>query len=549
MALTLAKHWPTSAEFEDEKATRLHARKPFRDLCERFRGFMEAVDAGVIIDLNYDTAVELLLEAGQRRYLRAIGSDVHWVGPVSASDCLLWKVHGSIDRPATIVLSPTEYHRTYETNALGAQLEALGQRLESVWTVGVGLEDDDIWASLCGARSHFSISALWLGRSEADGRPPDVREKTRPWADLTTAGGREVTVVHGILGETTLVECLDSMARVVVSCTATPPRQGKRRSISQYLLERCRRFDEDYLMRCEQSDPGTLMALVASHRRDFDALREYLLSCTASGLGRRWCPSVDGSNLDGTDPITLAKDFHAVVCVAAELCEEFISARNREGVLVAAAAQAAVGYVVQLSELLALDVEMDFEEWPDTARLGRGQSFLVGENPFFVRLNELDRSNFMHFFSTSKDLTVGSPIVGCSSEHGLSLGDRLLEEDEWEAAVTHVYVRSRPKLSFRATKDSEPVVVDVAKLVHVPPMFPWGFRLSDARWFRQRTTGRVSKRWHLVGTYLPHGRQVCKGGGLRDRGRRAFRLGSRGIVVIGEHDDFIEPAYRAQQDV
>jgi hypothetical protein len=50
---------------------------------------------------------------------------------------VLRQLHGAIDDPATIVLSPTDYQRSYEVNELGADLTDIGSQAQTVWSLGV----------------------------------------------------------------------------------------------------------------------------------------------------------------------------------------------------------------------------------------------------------------------------------------------------------------------------------------------------------------------------------------------------------------------------
>jgi hypothetical protein len=91
-----------------------------------------------------------------------------------------------------------------------------------------------------------------------------------------------------------------------------------------------------------------------------------------------------------------------------------------------------------------------------------------------------------------------------------------------------------PKLVFGAQPP-----IDIREL---PPLYPWGFRFLDIHAYREHAAGSISRQWHLV-REVEGDWQICKGGGLRDSGEIAFRIGNRGRVRIGEYDAFLEPAY------
>jgi hypothetical protein len=524
----------------------------WRDLASGFASFVRAIGAAIIVDLNYDTCCEDLLKGADVDFVRRIGSEVHWVGGRPADVPMLWKVHGSVTSPATIVLSPSEYQRLYEVNALGTQLTALGRVAQEIWTVGVGLNPDDIWAYLCGPARRMEGSTARQGRdagpvvnailARPDGKPPKDEPTIERWAaylQATTA----VAVLHGPVrtplspSAPTLATQLGRVCTHLQSQSGQSPRVDGPRA---RLLSRSEEFQERYLSALTKPNDAAALAVVEEFRHDFEALREHFLSAErTSRTGMTWCPWVPTQASRSRPPLVEPEDIANMVRAAAGWLDDFGHTRNA-GLLPTCAAQSAVAYGLELAELVGIDVSMSSPSWPTFLNVGICKR-LVGTNPFFVNTENRVRCHLMQFHDLRRAFTVGRPLF--ASPPGGADDDNdaeLLTESEWEAAMQLFYENAAPNLHLRS--DEAHVTIPFAALRSIPPLYPWGFLLSDLAAFRVTFDGLLSRVWALVADVLPGGNQICKGGSLRDRGRRAFRIGSRGSIRIGEHDAFVEPA-------
>jgi hypothetical protein len=465
-----------------------------------------------------------------------IGSEVHWVGGRPSDVPLLWKIHGSIAAPGTIVLSPTEYQRIYETNALGAQLAALGISASEIWSLGAGLQVDDIWAYLCGRGAPSSVLVAVLLRSR--GRTP-VASTIAEWADLV-AGAPTTCVLHADdVDEVTLAERLTAITKALASQRLTA---GRAHGPRARLLDRSKAFEQGYRDALRRGNEAAALVIVEEFRHDFHSLREFFMSSRRGRrIGERWCPSIPspthGSARLGANAMRgLQHVVTETVARIGDLC------RDSRLLLPLCAAQATIGYMIELCELMGLRPTMASSCWPLKLTVATQQQFLTGMNPFFVNAENRTRCHLMEQFETERAFALGSPILDAKPS-GEPLG--LLTENEWEAAMLSLYGNAEPDLRIEGpegTSGVPDVTVPFRDLALVPPLYPWGFRLHDVIAFRATFPGRVSQIWSLVADVQPGGNQICKGGGWRDRGRRSFRIGSRGTVRIGEHDEFVEPA-------
>lgn len=519
-----------------------------------FVKFLDAVDASIIVDLNYDPAVPSALQMAKRDYFLATGSDVHWVGPVSTREPLVWKIHGNLERPSTIVLSPLDYQRRYEINALGRQLETLARSAETIWALGAGLQDDDVWASLFRVRNPFRVFAVLMTDVEEKG--DQVQDRVQPWLDIC-GDHRNITIYTSSFNngpKPALAGVLDQIGDQVWSARREDRGAVPEERLSKSLLARCREFDERYRFLLEHEDYERAHSLALAFQSEFYSLRDFLLSARSGGFGPTWYSSINGRELSATSYSEVVADSIAVVRCADAMCERYIDWEQNTGVIFAAAAQAAVTYVAELIPLLGGTAEVELSNAIPLAAVAEGQVLLVGMNPFIVEARQLPRTNLMHFFAVEHALPVPTRIYARKDWSGteplIPAGARseptdLLTEDEWEALVIHNYRKRTPSLRLSHPHHECGHGASIG-LTRVPPLFPWGFRLSEITKFRRGATGGVSQRWHLVASQISESHQICKGGSLRDRDPRSFMVGTRGTVLRGEHDDFIEPAFRTE---
>jgi hypothetical protein len=544
VAKVLKASWdvPGRAAAEDEPR--------WRTVGGAFAEFLRAVHASVILDLNYDPCVERLLDGNGIPYVRSVGSEIHSTGILPAGGVLVWKIHGTVAAPSTIVLSPSEYQRMYEINALGTDLRALAEKIDTLWAVGVGLEDDDVWAYLASVRKPLTVHALLIN----DARDPEAY--CRPWLDAFGGHMDRVEVVHRRLDgdsgtrDAILVSSLKTLAKEVIRATAEgPPPPDPWTHVSATLSDRIDEFDKRYTTLfgrtgTDEVNPDVALAVVGEFRNDFTSLRDYFLSFRAGGgRGWRYCPSLrPDSPLDEEDLAQHGTHLAAAIVAAAKECKARLDPDNRRGLLVAAAAQAAVAYVIELADALGVPVEVGATFDPPP-KLSKKQAYLVGANPFHA--GDVARTNLMHFFQLPERLEMGPPLFRGSDRVQKTWKEMtdaeaprppaLLSEDEWEATVVHMYRNGAPTIRLGG---SEPV-----DLRRVPPLYPWGFRFLDVKSFRAQNVSQVSRSWHLVAKIVGDS-QVLKGGGLRDRSPELFRIGNRGLVRIGEFDEFFQAAYR-----
>jgi hypothetical protein len=523
------------------------AGSEFIALAKEFASFVKAIGASIIVDLNYDTCCETLLRAADVDVVRRIGSEVHWVGGRPSDVPLLWKIHGSVESPTTIVLSPTEYQRLYEVNALGPQLTSLGCLAQEIWTVGVGLASDDIWAYLCGGTRrvdtrHVAVKAPIVNAILT--RPAPGNPRNEP-ALLAWAGQVEPTMTVNILyGQIPTMEdgtCpslavhLNRIHHQLRRQSGKSPRVLGPRA---RLVDRSREFQRRYLDALNRSNDSAAIAVVDEYRHDFEALREHFLSSDKKGrIGMTWCPWVPAHRADGDHEDVRVCDIADLVRTVGAWVEAF-DHKDDAGLLVTCAAQAAVAYALELAELLGIDATMFSLSWPTFLNVGV-TARMVGMNPFFVNRENQLRCHLMQPGKLSRGFSMGRPLFK-KDPTGPSPTDDLLTEDEWEAAMQLFYENASPELQLRSEKELQTVRFDEIK--SIPPLYPWGFLLSDVAAFRRAFDGALSRVWALVADVLPGGNQICKGGSLRDRGRRAFRIGNRGSIRIGERDEFIEAA-------
>jgi hypothetical protein len=535
----LAEQWGSAEALWRERVARL---------APVFQKFLAATKCSVIVDLNYDSAVEQLLRAARIPYVRAVGSEFRWTDLVATNTLLLWKIHGSVDAPATIVLSPTEYQLVYQVNALGEELQRLGNDLNQLWTVGVGLADDDVWSYLCQKKSEVEVFALWVSQPDA---PTD---DLLPWCEAIVDRIGRATVLRRDLvpsNPALLDGCLNDICTLIVDRDGNEPDSHGafvyRVRLGTRFWKRVCEFEGRYSDLRAGAGSATQLSLAGEFTQRYDQLYMFLLSIRGHGVGPRWCPGIEQTTvLDDEQRGVLEQDFAAVVRNANEVCGERACPGSSDtcSVLVASAAQAAVSHVVALADLIGVGARARHSfSGLDQGRgreVNRLTNVFVGTNPF--QAESVLLVNLMHEFQVGPTgyrvpLAVFWPAGLAEAAADAREPRRLLTEDEWETSVATFYRGLVPGLAFgRKSNPSQDVK-------NVPPLYPWGFRFQDAQLYRNDPRIRVSRIWSLVDGFDGKGHQYCKGGGLRDRGPKTFEIGSRGLVRVGEYDDFLAPAF------
>jgi hypothetical protein len=518
-----------------------------KTLADKFCDFLVSTSCSLILDLNYDPAVETLLNCGKLPFIRVVGSEYRWTDPIDSNAILVWKLHGSLRAPSTIVLSPTEYQFIYEVNSLGKELQKLGGSLDTLWSFGVGLRDDDVWSYICTDRQPSHVVALWCSGKE--------RSDIKDWEESVVREGRRVTVLHakptaGAIGSGFLAQQIATVQDVLASTNALKTRnRGARSAISAKFIDAAKDFQERYDELRRRSRPLTQLALIEEYRDRYQQLKQLLLSQVAAGVGETWCSGLvrqrqmgkpSALKPDAFSPETLkslASDFRAVIELAASWCGEHANPGDGQVLtLIASAAQSAVVHVLDLADMLGVKIETTVKRKPlevgPVLKVAQNSRYIVGCNPF--EAPHKGQCNLMHRFEViSGSYLLQYPLLAREGGEG---NKRLLSEDEWETAVLFLYRWMTPQLAV------DGVSISNQMLTSIPPLYPWGFRFADIRDYRACATILVSKIWSLVEGFDGEGNQYCKGGGLRDRASRAFEIGTRGLLRIGEYDDFVEPA-------
>lgn len=487
---------------------------PSGEVSEAFIRLLRTLRIAMILDLNYDSTVENLLRQGGIPYRRAVGSEgAPAPYPLDSDTLLLWKVHGSIDAPATIVLSPTEYQRLYETNDVAELLRRCGASLESLWTVGIGLLDDDVWASLAAGPRPSSIQCIWL-----DDRSDD---HLKSWRRLVDRGSRSVVVVKAARSQS-LSQVLNSVCDYLGVPSEPRPRARTRPQVEK----RWKTFDTKYADALRVGADVAVAAVAEEYRSDYLAIVDHLLCQSRKGLGPRWFPSL-------TPEPWLAAALGADVCEVVRRAQDLVRENVRldgedmRGVLVAAAAQGAIASALELAALHGIQVKTHWEEVPERIHVPKGARLVVGTSPFDENAK---RVSWLRCVRLAQDVSADFSFLAVSGK-----GAGLLSEDEWEAAVSYRFLRSKP--SIRVEDEEVLLLGDFLELC--PPLYSWGFFFSDLPKFRaQFSTTSLTRYWQLVQDFSGQF-QLCKGGGARDRSPRVFLLGARGQLRAGEYDEFV----------
>jgi len=502
------------------------------ELLDRIADLALRVHCDVVIDLNYDTLVEEALDKAKIPYYRIIGAQLDIHAPLPKGTVVLWKVHGSVEHPATIVLSPTEYQRIYEVNDLGGELAKLGAKTHTVWTVGVGLLDDDVWSHLTSKANDLEVVSFWV--TEGD-RSQDAEETLQAWIRMLDAGAgvTRATVLNAVLGKNSraLLSSIDHFLCEFGTQSEAQPRQTAR------LAATLRKFDEQWGMASKIGTQRAISFVVDEFEQDYSDLFHFMLT-RGKTRGKRWLPFLN-ANGPIPDRHALADEFHAVLLSCKSMMKDFAGEWPTRGLLLGCCVQAIVRNVCDWLD--SFDIPYTIEPTQDPLKVvQRGTYLVVGANPFDPDVRaDVNAFNLIHAFTYKNDpLKLEAPLTEEPLPSSKSRPSELLTEDEWECAVRSLFVNSAPELKIDGLA---PIALTKDWIF---PVFPWGFGRNGLAAYRSTSKGTVTRAWHLVSNQSASRYQICKGGSLRDRGERAFMLGRRGQVRIGESDDFVQRTAR-----
>ncbi|MGB7440122.1 MAG: SIR2 family protein [Coleofasciculaceae cyanobacterium] len=519
----------------------------YRDKVKNFCNFLESIDCRIIIDLNYDNCLETVLKSGNIKYTRIVGTEKSIDKLLPVSGLLLWKIHGIAEQEHTIILSPSDYQRLYETNNIGDKLIEIGKYINHIWTVGVGLQDDDIWSHLCVSKNSFTVNSIYTTEEEDKKK---IEDKLKSWLRLVKISSNEITIFYGNYKDNKLSSYLETIQTII--------KDGKSidsilindnlsiESLSKEIQKQASRFDKI----CDEiyfNNYGkqTRMALLEQFNDDYSSLISMLLAREKHGFSSTWLEPLTNIDIHENKIIPILENIiNQVKYLCEELNKKLAINRKSSGLLYYAASQAVISHVLDTAITFGKKPTITFEnknKITNVVSIHKGQPFIVGNNPF-KKIGVPD-FNTLHFFVTTNPIVVGWPFIGKNKleseikyQPNLA-GGKILTEDEWEVVIRHIYKQAKPTLKLDK-KDKEVNSIDISA---IPPIYPCGFLIEDIHEYRKNFGGCVTQKWHLVNTYTSTGLQIVKGGGLRDS-RNAYTIGGRGFVAIGEYEPLMTEA-------
>lgn len=512
-----------------------------RKLSEQLKRVIERTRCDVIIDLNYDDVAEKILLQEQLSYYRVVGSQLDVVAPLPLERHLvLWKIHGSIDKPSTIVAALDEYERIYHTNALKEALEKLGSKLMQLVTVGVGLTcDDKLWPALLSERlgipEPLEIIALWLSEAWEGARAEEALSGWRAAVQVARC-----TVLSAPCPDSDPASSLANRLSDFAEMLDDVPHRKTDLWVKQSAKDRWKAFDEDYeeALGSGANSEKDVARVMREYGRDYQNLLHSVLTWTSNGPGRRSLASLGEDALNGRSDGNLSGDLAAILDKMEELYRDHV--KGGTNLLVACCAQEILCKVLDLVQIMEVGSITLPQPPSGELEVKRNTWTLVGLNPFQVQ--NLVRYNLLHRFPTKVALPIRYPLWGSPDDKGEPRdskggGESLQKEDEWEARVARLYQAGNPAVCLGNRK---------IRLGWAPPVFPWGFHGGGLSSYRRTKSGTVSQVWHLVEETKKSEEagegQICKGGSLRDTDIESFKIAFRGLVRLGEFDDFVQTA-------
>lgn len=523
------------------------SQQDYQQKAENFCNFLESIDCRIIIDLNYDDCLETILTKKNVNYTRIVGSESSPIKLLPPSGILLWKIHGIKKQPHTIVLSPADYQRLYETNNIGEKLIEIGNQINHIWTVGVGLQDDDIWSYLCVSKNLFTVNSIYATREEDENK---ILQEIKPWKKIVQRSTNEITLFYGKYEQDKLSYYLQKIQSIIRNGKSTERNLISNKTFLANISKELRKRADNFDTICgeislNKYNKETIISLLKPFRNDYYSLIGFLLAKKGKNLyNSTWLGDITNINIYSNDIISIIQAIvHQVKCLCEELNDELNGQKGPSGLLYYAASQAVINHVLDIAITFGKKPKITFEnkdEITDTITIFKGQPFIVGNNPF--RESIIPNFNTLHFFVTPDKIQVRWPFIGEHESQSNLICGQMLTEDEWETVIRYMYKKAKPTLKIDGTdKKAQPIDISA-----IPPIYPCGFLLEDLYEYRKTFRGCVTQKWHLVNSYTSNGQQIVKGGGLRDS-RNAYTIGGRGFIAIGEYEPLMTEARKNVQ--
>src|SRR5262249_31003072 len=156
-----------------------------------------------------------------------------------------------------------------EFNALGNELAEAGAKLDRLWTLGVGLDDDDVWLHLLRESPQLDVYAIWLSSKGP--------EALNGWQKAIDNKVSRAVVLHADFS-------LPLEARLAQVCTlisddrARSPAQVFEVTLGKRFWRHVRDFEARYRDMAKTQNGALLMPHVDRYRTNYEQLKELLLS-------------------------------------------------------------------------------------------------------------------------------------------------------------------------------------------------------------------------------------------------------------------------------
>lgn len=509
--------------------TRERQEDAFNKLGSSLGRFLLKSRCELIIDLNYDNVLTNLLEREGIAYRKIVGATSYGGAfrPGLQSSVVVWKVHGDVMYPGTIVLSPLDYQRLYETHAVNETLRAVSAFAQTIWTLGLGLTLDDIWLELAAPHRRSDtpiqhVRAIWMARD------PDVsyRSALESWRSVHRENV-DVVVFGRDYRHSSLAAVLDAF---IDELPSPPSLFVSHLTVTKNQLDDLDQRIDDAV---DRDDSHALLAIASEFRPFYDALYLDLLHLDARGrVAAGWLPSIVEQG--ETDPKEVCKNVARTFQTLSELLS---TCSDGGGLLLRCVAQAVVADLLDLLEVCGVVVSTLFHDAPRPELQVRVRDLIyVGSNPFdreFASLCAQLKTNPMHRFRVDRRQVLPLDCASTPIEQLCSF-----TEDQFEALVVKQAQYLAQELQFSVGGEMVEKFT-LARLEAIPPLYAWGFHWGSLAKFRAEFPNTyITRKWFPVDTR--HRRPyIVKGGSMRSWTRREFAVAFRGHSHPMDSDPFV----------
>jgi DNA-binding protein YbaB len=111
----------------------------------------------LILTTNFDNLIQRVYENKNVHIIPTSTANIEMLDSLGNAKTVLYKIHGTIDIPKSIVLTESDYHKHYDTNSDNYKILNYRMKGKDILFLGCGLNEDDEILTFCANGDNYAI--------------------------------------------------------------------------------------------------------------------------------------------------------------------------------------------------------------------------------------------------------------------------------------------------------------------------------------------------------------------------------------------------------